>query len=153
MAEKLRYVLVSGYFNPIHFGHIKLFMQAKKLGDKLIVIVNNDKQQILKKGKIIMDEIERINIVKSIRYVDKAVLSIDSDPTIIKALEKTFKNIKAKDKHSVVIFANGGDRKKGNIPEYDFCKNNNIIMKFGIGGNDKHNSSTNIFKKAEEFLQ
>ena len=137
-------VIVSGYFNPVHIGHLRLIKAADKLGDKLVVIVNNDKQQLLKKGKIIMKEDERLEIVESIRYVDEAVLSVDEDPTIVKTLEK----VAAKYANDFqVIFGNGGDRKsKSEVPESVVCDKYGIEMLFDVGGTDKPNSSSNINK-------
>jgi cytidyltransferase-like protein len=140
---KKNVVIISGYFNPIHIGHVRLIKSSKELGDYLIVIVNNDKQQILKKGKIIMDENERMEIVKMISGVDEVVLSIDEDKTQCKTLEMLAK----KHKGDSLIFSNGGDRDSEKaIPETDVCKKNNVEMKFGIGGDDKPNSSSNINK-------
>ena len=137
-------VIVSGYFNPIHIGHLRLIKAADKLGDKLVVIVNNDEQQLLKKGKIIMNENERLEIVEAIRYVDEAVLSIDKDPTIVKTLEKVAAKYAGDYK---VIFGNGGDRKsKSEVPESVVCDKYNIEMLFDVGGTDKPNSSSNINK-------
>ncbi len=136
-------VIVSGYFNPIHIGHIKMLKAAKALGDKVVVIVNNDFQQKLKKGKIIMGEEERLEIVKSIKYVDDTFLSIDQDPAISKSLEK----IAADNPDFDIIFGNGGDRKAPHlIPEVPTCEKYGIEMVFGVGGNDKPNSSSNINK-------
>ncbi|OGY45941.1 MAG: glycerol-3-phosphate cytidylyltransferase [Candidatus Buchananbacteria bacterium RIFCSPHIGHO2_01_FULL_39_8] len=136
-------IIASGYFNPVHIGHIKLLKAAKKLGDFLVVVVNNDKQQMLKKGKIIMDENERMEIIKAIRYVDEVFLSIDEDKTQCKTLE----TLAEKYKDDKLIFANGGDRDSEKaIPETDICKKYNIEMRFGVGGIDKPNSSSNINK-------
>ena len=136
-------IIVSGYFNPIHIGHIRLLEAGKALGDELVVIVNNDKQQLLKKGKIIMNEAERLKIVDSIRFVDEAVLSIDEDPTIIKSLEMVAK----KYPDCKLIFGNGGDRKSPElVPEYAICQRHHIEMLFDVGGTDKPNSSSNINK-------
>jgi len=136
-------VITSGYFNPVHIGHIQMLKAAKKLGDYLVVIVNNDKQQMLKKGKIIMDENERIEIVKAIRFTDEVIFSIDQDGSQCKTLEMLAKKFPG-DK---LIFANGGDRDSEKaIPETEICKANNIEMIFGVGGNDKPNSSSNINK-------
>jgi cytidyltransferase-like protein len=136
-------IVASGYFNPIHIGHINLVREAKALGDYLIVIVNNDKQQMLKKGKIIMAEHERVEVVKAIKYVDEVVLSIDEDPTVKATLEMVAK----KQGKNEIIFANGGDRKDPSlIPESAVCDTYNIRMEFGVGGNDKPNSSSNINK-------
>lgn len=136
-------VIISGYFNPVHIGHINLIKAASELGDYLIAIVNNDKQQLLKKGKIIMAENERLEIVKAIRGVDEVILSIDKDKTQCQTLALLAKKYKG----SKLIFANGGDRDSEKaIPETDVCLKNNIEMKFGVGGNDKPNSSSNINK-------
>jgi glycerol-3-phosphate cytidylyltransferase/D-beta-D-heptose 7-phosphate kinase/D-beta-D-heptose 1-phosphate adenosyltransferase len=152
MSQELEYeqfptgktvVIVSGHFNPIHAGHINHLCEAKKLGDILIVIINNDKQQILKKGKIIMSEDERMTVVKSIRYVDDIALANDNDPTVIKTIEALAILYKGND----LIFANGGDRKiEEDIPERDTCKKYGIKMLFGVGGFIKTFSSTEINK-------
>ena len=137
-------VIISGYFNPIHIGHINMIKGAKELGDYLVVVVNNDKQQELKKGKIIMTADERMAIVKEICGVNEVFLSLDQDPTQC----KTLKALAEKFKGDEVIFANGGDRDSEiAIPETDVCNNNNIKMIFGVGGNDKPNSSSNINKR------
>jgi cytidyltransferase-like protein len=136
-------VVTSGYFNPVHIGHISLFKAAKLLGDFLIVIVNNDKQQLLKKGKIIMSENERVEVVKAIKYIDKVVLSKDEDPTVRATLEMIAKE----NENCEIIFANGGDRKDASlIPETSVCEKYTIKQIFGVGGNDKPNSSSNINK-------
>lgn len=136
-------IIISGYFNPIHLGHINLIKSAKALGDYLIVIVNNDKQQIMKKGKIIMNENERLEVVEAVRYVDEALLSIDEDNTI----NQTIDMLAQKYKGDKIIFANGGDRDSEKaIPEAGVCEKNNIEMKFGVGGSDKKNSSSSINK-------
>jgi cytidyltransferase-like protein len=136
-------VMVSGYFNPIHIGHVRMLKAAKELGDKLIVIVNNDVQQKLKKGKIIMQEQERLEVVKAMRYVDEAMIAIDDDPTVLKSIEA----IARRSMQYKLIFANGGDRKDPSlIPEVPVCEKYGITMEFGVGGNDKPNSSSNINK-------
>lgn len=140
-------IVVSGYFNPIHIGHLKLLQAAKASGDKLLVIVNNDTQQLFKKYKIIMNEIERMEIIKAIRYVGEVVLSIDVDPSVIKTLEK----IAIDNPEYKIIFSNGGDRDSiKEIPEGDICKKYNIKMRFGVGGFEKLNSSSNINKLMRE---
>ncbi|MEK7636902.1 MAG: adenylyltransferase/cytidyltransferase family protein [Patescibacteria group bacterium] len=136
-------VIVSGYFNPIHRGHIRMVQHAKKLGDKLVVIVNNDKQQHLKKGKIIMAEDERREVVTALRDVDDVILSIDQDRTVMKTLEHVGKKYRG---HKI-IFANGGDRSSvKEIPEAEVCQQLGIDMHFGVGGEDKAQSSSNINK-------
>jgi cytidyltransferase-like protein len=139
----MKIVIVSGYFNPIHIGHIKLFREAKKLGDFLIVIVNNDIQQMIKKGKIIMNQHDRLEVVKSISYVDSACLAMDSDNTVCQTLVSIInKSIYVGNEF---IFANGGDRDESKkVPEADICERAGIKMIFDCGGTDKADSSTRI---------
>jgi cytidyltransferase-like protein len=136
--EKEKIVCVSGYFNPIHIGHVRMFQDAKKLGDKLIVIVNNDKQAMMKKGKIIVPEKHRLEMVKAIKWVDDALLAIDEDKTVC----ETLRMIKPD------IFANGGDRNQGNVPEDEVCQELGIEMVYNVGEGGKVDSSTNIIKRA-----
>ena len=103
----MRKIAISGYFDPIHVGHVEYINNAKKLGDWLIVIVNNNRQCALKKGKHFMDENDRVLIVKNIKAVDEVFLSIDDDKTVCKSLKEVNPD----------IFANGGDRKNYEIPE------------------------------------
>lgn len=125
----MKIVCTSGYFNPLHIGHLELFKEAKTLGDYLVVIVNNDEQVKLKGSKTFMDEDERVEIIKAIRYVDKVVLSIDKDKTIRETLKKI----------SPDIFAKGGDSTSENTPEIDL----GIKVVFNVGG-DKIQSSSNL---------
>ena len=129
-------VCVSGYFTVLHKGHIKLFEDAKKLGDKLIVIVNNNDQQINKKGKLIHDANDIKYIVENLKMVDKAVVSIDKDRTVCETLRKIKPD----------IFANGGDRVSDNVHEDKVCEEENINMIFNVSG-EKVNSSIDILKK------
>ena len=121
--NKKNTVAVSGYFDPIHVGHLEYLELAKKIGDYLIVIVNNDFQVSLKKGKSFMNENDRVEIVSAIRCVDEVFLSIDEDSSVCKSLE----HIKPD------IFANGGDRKLDEIPETKVMKKYNIKMVDGLG--------------------
>ena len=125
-------VAVSGYFDPIHVGHLEYLKMAKELGDFLIVIVNNNQQCILKKGKSFMDENDRVEIVRALGIVDKVFLSIDIDRTVCKSLEEIKPD----------IFANGGDRSKDEVPETSICKKYNIKMIDGLG--DKIRSSSSL---------
>ena len=129
--NKIR-VAVSGYFDPIHVGHLEYLKMAKELGDSLVVIVNNNRQCELKKGKPFMDQNDRLEIVKALRFVDEVFLSIDKDRTVCKSLELVRPN----------IFANGGDRATGEVPETPICKKYNIKMVDGLG--DKIRSSSNL---------
>lgn len=134
-------VVVSGYFNPIHIGHVRLLEAAAGLGDKLVVIVNNDRQQMLKKGKVIMGEDERLEVVRAIRWVDEALVAIDDDPSIVRTLDQVARDHTGAE----LIFANGGDRQSAeDVPETEVCARHGIDMRFGVGGFDKLNSSSNI---------
>lgn len=128
----MRKIAISGYFDPIHVGHLDYINEAKKLGDKLIVIVNNNHQCVLKKGKPFMDENDRVTIVSSIKHVDEVFLSIDKDKTVCKSLEKI----------KPAIFANGGDRKNYEIPESVICNKYNIEIIDGLG--EKIRSSSDL---------
>ncbi len=135
--ESKKIVCVSVYANPIHVGHVRLLEEAKKLGTKLVVIVNNDKQAILKKGKIIVNEKDRMEVIRAIKWVDEVILSIDEDPTVRESLRAVHPD----------IFANGGDRGEGNVPEDEVCKELGIEMVYNVGGG-KADSSTDIMKRA-----
>ena len=132
MSNKIIRVAVSGYFDPIHIGHLDYLELAKKLGDKLVVIVNNNHQCKLKKGKPFMDELDRMRIVESLGIVDEVFLSIDSDRSVCKSLEEIKPD----------IFANGGDRATSEVPESVVCKKYNIDMVDGLG--DKIRSSSSM---------
>ena len=129
--NKIR-VAVSGYFDPIHIGHLEYLRMAKELGDSLVVIVNNNYQCKLKKGKHFMDENDRVEIVKALRFVDEVFLSVDNDITVCKSLEEIKPD----------IFANGGDRATSEVPETPVCKKFNIKMVDGLG--DKIRSSSSL---------
>ena len=116
-------VAVSGYFDPLHVGHLEYFQLAKQLGDKLYVIVNNDVQAVLKKQTSFMNENDRLEIIKSLSIVDNAILSIDQDKSVSKTLEKIKPD----------IFGNGGDQVKGSILEEDTCIRNNIKIVDQLG--------------------
>ncbi|HET7319992.1 MAG TPA: adenylyltransferase/cytidyltransferase family protein [Candidatus Saccharimonadales bacterium] len=137
----MKVVIVSGYFNPLHGGHLDMIEEARAMGDKLICIVNNDKQQVLKKGKIILDEKNRLRLMRALRDVNEVVLSVDEDPTQIRTLEM----IARQHPGDELVFANGGDRDSEQaIPEADICHRYNIEMVFGVGGDNKADSSTRI---------
>lgn len=125
-------VAVSGYFDPIHVGHLDYLEMSKKLGDKLVVIVNSNSQCVLKKGKPFMDEKDRVRIVAALNIVDDVFLSIDNDKTVCKSLEAIKPD----------IFANGGDRSTSEVPEFVICDKYNIEMIDGLG--DKIRSSSSL---------
>lgn len=137
----MKIVIESGFFNPLHGGHLDMIEAGARLGEKLIVIVNNDAQQVMKKGKVILDENNRLRLITALREVDEAFISIDEDPSVIKSLEK----IAQKYPNDQLIFANGGDRDSEKaIPEGDVCRKYGIEMVFGVGGTEKADSSTRI---------
>ena len=130
-------IAVSGYFDPIHVGHLEYLKMAKSLGDTLVVIVNNNSQCVLKKGKFFMDEKDRLEIVKAIKYVDEVFLSVDEDRTVCKSLELIRPN----------IFANGGDRSTNEVPETLVCRKYDIEMVDGLGEKIRSSSSLTGIKE------
>jgi cytidyltransferase-like protein len=122
-------VIASGYFDPIHKGHIEYLERSKKLGSRLVVIVNNDKQTMAKKEFVFMKCNERLRIIGKLAFVDEVIKSIDDDHSVcktIRAITKTYKGCK-------FIFAKGGDRVLSNIPEVDVCKKNKVSIVEGLG--------------------
>lgn len=137
----MKIVIESGFFNPLHGGHLDMIEAGAKLGDKLVVIVNNDTQQVMKKGKVILDEQNRHRLISALRDVDESFIAIDEDGSVIKSLEK----VALAYPNDELIFANGGDRDSEKaIPEGDVCRKYNIEMIFGVGGVEKADSSTRI---------
>ena len=140
MTEKTL-VIVSGYFSPLHCGHLDYLEAGASLGDRLVVIVNNDLQQKKKKGKVILPQQDRLRIVKALSIVDEACVAIDDDSSV----KKTIESIALKNQQFNLIFANGGDRNQpSDIPEVDVCKEHKIQLIFGVGGSTKRDSSTRI---------
>lgn len=144
----MKIVIVSGYFNPLHGGHLDMIEAARLLGDHLIVVINNDKAQMLKKGKIILDEMNRMRLMQSLRLVDEVILSLDEDL----GQAKTLRKIRALYPGDELIFANGGDRdpNKHALPENEMqaCIDCDIQTVFGVGSHEveKRDSSTRINK-------
>lgn len=134
--------IVSGYFNPIHLGHLELFEIAKGIGDMLIVIVNSDLQRFLKGSKEFQLEGERLEIVKAIKYVDWAMVSIDTDRTQIESLKEVHAIYGATHE---LTFANGGDQNNDTIPEAEICRDLGIKLVDGLG--DKIQSSSWLLNK------
>ena len=138
-------ILVSGGFDPIHGGHIKLINDAYKYGD-VVVLLNSDAWLRRKKGKEFLPFSERKIIMQNIKGVIDVIEFDDSDKTCVNGIQKA----KSLFKNSVIKFANGGDRNKNSTPEKEFCDKNDIESLFGIGGNNKSNSSSLILKKWKE---
>ena len=140
--SKPKAIIVSGYFNPLHKGHLELFEKTKAFGDQLWVIVNSDHQRELKGSKAFMDQDERLIIVSAIGIVDKALISIDKDKTQCLTLGDLA------DKYAGIYelyFANGGDQNNDSIPEMPVCKEKGIGLLEGLG--DKIQSSSWLLKK------
>jgi cytidyltransferase-like protein len=135
--------ICSGYFSPLVNHHLELFRNAKKHVDILYVIVNNDIQQLKKKGVIFMTEFERMTIIESIGCVDQAILSIDTDRTV----RKTLRTLEIGETANV-IFMNGGDQTNNSIPEYEICMEKGYSMKDGLGA--KINGSSWVI---EDYLK
>ena len=134
----MKVVVVSGYFDPLHVGHLDNIHLARELGDKLVIIVNNDKQSALKKGGSFMNEADRMKIMESLGAVDEVVLSIDEDHTQCKTLAMIKPD----------IFAKGGDRNAGEIPESGVCREHGIEIVDGLG--QKIRASSDLIRNAKE---
>ncbi len=135
-------VMVSGGFDPVHVGHLDMFKEAKDLGDELIVILNNDNWLRLKKGNAFMKEDDRKEIIESLKFVDGVVITSHEPNTKDISVCRELELLKPD------IFANGGDRKEDNIPEYEVCKRLGIEMVFNVGKKGKIRSSSELVKQA-----
>ena len=147
-------VITSGYFNPIHPGHIECFYLARELGNELWVIVNNNEQAKLKRGEeSFQDEGFRMKVVKAIKPVDKVILSIDNyqlengEIPICDTLRRCAKQILQKDPDTKIIFAKGGDRFAENTPELEVCREFHIQLVSGLG--DKIYNSSDFLNKTK----
>ena len=137
----MRVVLISGYFNPLHTGHLDYIKAASELGDKLVVIVNNDKQVELKGSIPFMTEEDRMRIVSAIKGVDRTVLSIDKDESVVNTLKSIYNEYAIDYFFDSMTFANGGDRTKGNSPEEKYCIWRKISTAYNVGGEKTQSSS------------
>ena len=129
--KKKKIVAISGGFDPIHVGHIRMIQAAKKLGN-VIVFLNTDEWLKRKKGYVFMSWDERAEILLGVKGIKEVYSAMDDDNTVCEALKF----------YKPDIFANGGDRKIGNVPEYQVCEKLDIELKYGIGGTDKPQSSS-----------
>jgi len=137
-TEKETIIAASGFFDPIHRGHIEYLKKAKELGGKLIVILDSDEQTIKKKGYVLVPQADRMAIIKSLGFVDEVVLSIDRDKSVCESLRLLKPD----------IFAKGGDRTSKEIPEAKICKEYNIKILDGLG--KKLQSSSELVKKSRK---
>ena len=141
-----RVIIISGYFNPIHSGHLDYIESAREKCDHLIVIVNNDKQVEMKGRVQFMCQEERLRIVSSIKGVDKAILSIDEDSTVCQTIRQEHNKLQYDPFVQSISFGNGGDRKEGGIAEEILEEELDIIMLYNLGG-EKTQSSSNLIEK------
>jgi cytidyltransferase-like protein len=132
-------VVASGYCSPLHSGHVEYLEMSKALGDYLIVVINNDRQEKMKKGSVFIECAERMRVVKALRCVDMVVEAVDRDRSIAKTLAILRPN----------IFTNGGDQFNGEIPEREICERLGIKMIDGLG--DKKQSSSEIIARAKQI--
>lgn len=139
--QKQKAIIVSGYFNPLHKGHLEYLNNAKALADYLIVIVNNDEQRKLKGSKAFQLEDERVFIISNIKSVDKVVLSMDTDRTVCQTINKIANEFGATYN---LAFANGGDQNNDTIPERPVCEKLGITLLDGLG--NKIQSSSWLLK-------
>lgn len=142
--QQIIIVAVSGGFDPIHIGHVRMFKEAKALGDKLVVIINNDNWLMKKKGFAFMPQAERKEVIEAIGFVDEVVFT-DHEPdpqdtSVCEALRKVRPH----------IFANGGDRTHDNIPEIPVCEEIGCQMVFNVGFGGKVQSSSDLVKRYKE---
>ena len=136
----MKIVLVTGGFDPLHSGHISYLAAARQLGDKLIVGLNSDEWLTRKKSRPFMPVNERLAVIENLSMVDHCILFNDDDGSSIEAI----RNVQMLYPNDEIIFANGGDRTATNIPE---MVAQDVIFKFGVGGDDKKNSSSWILEE------
>ena len=148
----MRVGAISGFFNPLHIGHIDYISAARNLGDFLIVIVNSDEQVKIKGSVPFMNQDDRLRIIRNIKGVDRAVISIDDDGSVCETLRAEFNRLQNDPFFEEMIFANGGDRKQGGVPEDILEEELGVRMFYNTGG-DKIQSSSELIKKTEFFLK
>jgi glycerol-3-phosphate cytidylyltransferase/D-beta-D-heptose 7-phosphate kinase/D-beta-D-heptose 1-phosphate adenosyltransferase len=147
MGAPSRIAIVSGYFNPIHIGHLQMIKAARELAPHLVVIVNNDRQQLLKKGRILMSEEDRHAIVAELRLVDEAFIAVDSDSTVAASLRR----VRELHPDAELLFCNGGDRdpEQDAVPSAEALLADEIGLQlvYGVGGEHKADSSSRIVEE------
>lgn len=140
----MTYAVVSGGFDPLHEGHVAYIQAAAKLG-KVIVLLNSDAWLERKKGKAFMTFASRSAVLEALAGVDKVISVYDVDDTVVLGL-----NLIASAYRGDFIFCKGGDRSDAaNVPEMDWCRDNNVPVMLGCGGYDKANSSSELIKRAQ----
>ena len=143
-ASVRRAAIVSGYFNPMHIGHLDMMEAARAVADALVVIVNNDAQQVMKKGKVITSETDRLRIVNALRVADSALIAVDEDGSVAASLEAIHAAYPGVD----LVFCNGGDRSPDGdaVPsaEVAVAERLGIELLWGVGGQTKADSSSRI---------
>ena len=143
-ASVRRAAIVSGYFNPLHIGHLDMMEAARALADALVVIVNNDAQQVLKKGKVITTETDRLRIVNALRVADSALVAVDEDGSVAASLEAIHAAYPGID----LVFCNGGDRSPDGdaVPSAEVAVGERLGIEliWGVGGQAKADSSSRI---------
>ena len=134
-------IIVSGGFDPVHKGHIRMFREAANLGAQVVVGLNSDEWLTRKKGKPFMKWDERAEILESCKFITQVISFDDSDDTASEAIRNVYDMFDYQNKDYKIYFANGGDRGKGNVPELDICRDLNVTMLWGIGGGKIQSSS------------
>ena len=144
----MKIAIVSGYFNPLHVGHLDYLQAARELADKLLVIVNSDYQVTLKGSTPFMNQSDRLKIVKALECVDGVYLSTDKDASVLGTLKHVLVQNQANGRNHF-MFCNGGDRSNTNTPEERLCSSNsyNLASVYNVGG-EKRQSSSDIISKA-----
>ena len=141
----MRVAITSGYFDPMHLGHLELLELSRAQGDALWVIVNNDAQAALKKGKAFLPETTRLGLTRALRVVDRAVLAIDTDGSVCATLDQLLAEAKARGHEA--FFCKGGDRNAGNIPEMEVLRRHGSRLVDGLGA--KIDSSSSILARSQ----
>lgn len=143
MKKKYDFALVSGGFDPVHIGHLKMFQDANKLADKVIILLNNDNWLIKKKGKPFMNQNQRKEILEEFKSISEVIIQTSSEPSSSEAIEEFVK----KNPNKSICYCNGGDRSNiKNIRESNICKKLKVNLEFGIGGEKKIESSSDLTK-------
>ncbi len=141
-------IILSGGFDPVHIGHIRMFKEAKERGDVVIVGANSDEWLNRKKGRAFMPLVERIEILKAIEYIDYVWTFDDKDNTACKLIDKVIQKFSDRAGEFKIYFGNGGDRTDETTPEINFCNQNDINMIWGIGG-EKIQSSSDLINNSK----